>query len=642
MKFIRAIFAAVFLVVTLPAWADVSIVGTRTNIDSAGSCTAGAGSNRVVVLTVGAEPTATSSDLVVSALTYGTNSIANAQVVEAVTSVRGGSVERVRSAIYYIKEANILSGAQTVTVTFNQAITGTAKITCYTLSGVDQTTPVENTQSAGSIASSDPWTSSVTLANNSFAVLNAVANSNTVTATPDGAWTEDRDVDDGGARVVIQSKDTSTGGSTTWTVDWSGATGGTLAIASFGEVAASPPTFSVAPAIGTRTTSSIPVTATTACTDCNYYGVAVTDGSGAPTCTQIKAGQDSGGSAAYKAFGPVAMTTTVQNTGTFSTYTDGTIRDGYFCLNSTAGGDSTVSSIADMYKLPAFTTALTIASQTDTTYTTNSKVLDGPGTVDLVACAKDASPPSVSQVEARTGGCIINGSTDDATGTMTLDPSGAAFPVYDLYYVGSYGSQHEAAVHALVDECLDAPSGKTVVNCPNGLTSIGAGGAVEALNAVITPDLVAGDIPIVDSATTPEGCQVTMSVAGLISIAGPGGVGSCSGARQYVNATFYDLSAGAIHADDLDWWLNNLPPIAPTETLSLYVPLNSAMTPFDLTDSCPDPEGDAVTATLHSPDVLPLNLSIIANVVQGTAISRGKSTGIRIDCTDITGATTTW
>ncbi len=247
---------------------------------------------------------------------------------------------------------------------------------------------------------------------------------------------------------------------------------------------ASPPTFSVAPAIGTRTTSSIPVTATTACSDCSsspagYYGVAVTSGSGAPSCTQIIAGQNSSGSAAYKSFGPIAMTATVQATGTFSSYTDGTVRDGYFCLKSTGSGNSAVSSIASMYKIPAFTTGLTVASTSNTVYTSNSKVLDGAGSVFWVACNAGSAAPSVSQVEALTGGCIKLTSSGTATGTQTLTSTDSpAFPVYDLYFVGTYGSQHEASVHTLTGQCLSAPSNFQYVNCPTGLASVTDTGSV--------------------------------------------------------------------------------------------------------------------------------------------------------------------
>src|SRR5262249_1337244 len=95
----------------------------------------------------------------------------------------------------------------------------------------------------------------------------------------------------------------------------------------------STPTYSVAPAIGTRTTNSIPVTQTSTCSDCTAYVVAETSGLGAPTCTQIKAGKGADGNSAYKAANG-SLTASVQLTLTLSSYTDGTVRDIYGCLNS--------------------------------------------------------------------------------------------------------------------------------------------------------------------------------------------------------------------------------------------------------------------------------------------------------------------
>jgi hypothetical protein len=488
---------------------------------------------------------------------------------------------------------------------------------------------------------------SVTVPENNVLLLGVGKKSKTVTAdgatitSPTGltgarAWTQWNNGTDVGfiADYTIQTTATNfTSSAWTQSIAESAPYGSLVLALKSGDL--TPPTFSVSPAIGTRTTSTIPVTATTACTDCNYYGVAVVDGSGAPTCTQVKAGQNSGGTAAYKAFGPVAMTTTVQNTGTFSTYTDGTLRDGYFCLNSTVNGDSTVASIADMYKIPAFSVTPSISAQSDVAYTI-TKTLDGAGTVYAVACKKDATAPSVTDVEAAHCASASSpqaSSNDDATGTFALG-SALTFPVYDIYVVGTYGSQHEAAVHTLADECLDAPSGKQVINCPSGLTSIGTGSPIDTLNASITPDIAAGDIPTCDSVTTPGSFAATIGLDGNISYSG-------DSSRQYLNCTFYDLSVGGIHADDLDFWANNLPPIPPEpNSLTFFVPLNSAMTPVDLTPYCTDPEGDAITVT--NVDSLPTGLSISSSTLQGTATVRAKTLNIQLKCTDITGDSVTW
>lgn len=477
------------------------------------------------------------------------------------------------------------------------------------LRGVDTSTPIHATATAAPAQSSGTLaTPALTItADNSYVCMYLVLASGGTNVTafgnfnPNGTgnWTALPTLFyNTSVRVAIggwcTTQTTATNISTS-TISVTGGTNGNVGrfiIVAF-KAAATAPTFSVSPAIGTRTTSTIPVTATTACTDCNYYGVAVTDGSGAPTCTQIKAGQNSGGTSAYKAFGPVAMTATVQNTGTFSTYTDGTVRDGYFCLNSTAGGDSTVAPIADMYKIPAFTTPLTVASQTTTAYTSNSKVLDGPGTVDWVACPKDASPPTVSQVEARTGGCIVNGATDDATGTMTLTITGTVFPIYDLYYVGSYGSQHEPAVNALNDELLDAAAGKEYINGAAGLASISATSPCKFVNDHETPDLVAGDIVTVSSATSPNAFTITWGTDCDFSYSG-------TTARQSFTLDGYDVSAGGNFSWNTEtFYVNNQAPVFSPPNINSLWRIGDVIS-LNYCDLATDAEGDTLTGSNSS------------------------------------------
>jgi len=350
--------------------------------------------------------------------------------------------------------------------------------------------------------------------------------------------------------------------------------------------ASAAPTFLSAPAIGTRTPSTIPINATSDTTG-TMHGVAVTDGSGAPTCDAIEAETATG---EYLYFHE-AVVATVADTGTFSSYTDGTVKDGYFCIEDGSGNDSAVASIADMFKIPAFATPLTIASQTDTTYTTNSKVLDGAGTVDLVACALDASAPSVAQTNAGTGGCIISGSEDDATGTMTLDPSGATFPAYDLYDTGAYGGQVEAAVHALLDEFLDVPAEKDRID--GGLTS------VVASSPYFGQGVAAGDIPTIDEeartvAATPDptGFPVTQGVNGTVSYDSGG-----SSARRFIVPQVYDRSSPA----NLDFLLvyGDLAPIVgdgcPFKSGSIFELGTNPDTTFAGAPCTSDPEGDTIT-----------------------------------------------
>jgi hypothetical protein len=226
-------------------------------------------------------------------------------------------------------------------------------------------------------------------------------------------------------------------------------------------ILASAPSFSANPAIGTRTTSSIPITATGGtCADCTFYGVVYADGLATPNCTQVKAAQDSTGAAAYKAFN-VAMSASTPATGTFSSYTDGTKRDSAYCMHSTAGGDSAVFALGDIDKLPI--SSCSFDSSSVNGGLKYNCTLDGAGTIYLVACIKDSANATVTQVETAkcTGGVTAEAAVNrSGTGAVTLGTV-LPFPIYDVSYVGVYnfGSQHEAATHQDFDRFQTPPTG---------------------------------------------------------------------------------------------------------------------------------------------------------------------------------------
>lgn len=437
-----------------------------------------------------------------------------------------------------------------------------------------------------------------------------------------------------------------------WTLG--AARGGTCVMAIF-DLPITAPTFTANPAIGTRTTSSIPVVATSACADCTLYVVAVTDNSGAPTAAQIKAGQNSSGSSAYKSCS-AAMTANVQAICTLSSYTDGTVRDGYAVMESVANGFGAVygsGSLVDMYKLPAFSTPLTVASTSASAYTSNSKVLDGAGTVTWARCPVGATAPTVSQVEAGTGGCITDYATDDATGSMVLTIGGSVVaPLSDLYYVGTYGGQHEAAVHALTSQYLTAPTGfqfvtlasvNSVGSLPqtfnsqpffvvaySGLSgafhlgeivvqSDGAWGVILLdSGSALTVDVRSGTFTAGRTMADQDGGSATVLVtqtayppivAGDVEVIpttiSPSGVSLtsdtagqltyfASGQQTGANALVYRVASAAYMTLDVDLSFNNQAPIC-QPSRDLVVATGSAMTTADLHNYCPDPESDTTS-----------------------------------------------
>lgn len=167
------------------------------------------------------------------------------------------------------------------------------------------------------------------------------------------------------------------------------------------------------------------------------------------------------------------------------------------------------------------------------------------------------------------------------------------------------------------------------------LSSIGAGSPIIALNALITPDIAVGDTIICDATTTPGGFALTVSVAGQFSYAG-------DDSRQFAHCTFFDVSAGAPHADDLDLWFNNQTPLPPEPDSLVYRwTSGQAITPidFDLTPPCTDAEADTITVTQVSG--LAAGLTLSGNKITGTPTTPGISTLI-LRCTDITGASVDW
>lgn len=402
-----------------------------------------------------------------------------------------------------------------------------------------------------------------------------------------------------------------------------------------------PPTFSVNPATGTLTTSSVPITATTACTDCTMYGIEQTAGAAAPSVTQIKAGQNGGGTAAFKTCS-VAMTASVQATCTFSSITDGTVKDAYFALNSTANGDiASAFSIANVYKLPAFTSNPAFSS-CGTGGCTYSFTPDGAGTVYIVACKAGSTAATVAQVEAGqcTGGVAAQAAANKSVSGADTIVSGSALtnPIYDFAVVLTYGSQHEAATHADTNRILTAPAtcgGNGTTQCQYiQIASIGTGSPCATFNGATSPAIAASDILKAPTTTHPGNYALTIGTDCQFSYTGD------SSRQDALNIGVYDYSVQAMHADSINFWANNLPPVPPAaDSVSFIWQVGTPITPIDLRTYCPDPEGDAVTVTAVSG--LAAGMSITSSTISGTPTTPGITT-LTLRCTDAPGASVDW
>lgn len=292
-QLIKAAAAALVMLFSVSAHGAASIVGTETSITYGQNCTAGSGSNRVFVITIGDRAT-TDVDPTITALTFGTATLANGQIISAIQRGEASSKDD-RSAIFYIKEANIPAGATAVVPTWSVTMGsgGAGSISCYTLQDVDQTTPIDNTASIAP-ASSTNWSSSVTVAAGTVQVAAFTGLSGSITATAVGSFTEDMDIQcSASARCAHYSLTSSGGSSLTYGVTWSSASAGTGVIASFAPANA---VFTVNPTvtaraadytIGGTTGGSVEV-------DC----VAVPKDQTAPTVAQVDAGNGTGDVAA--------------------------------------------------------------------------------------------------------------------------------------------------------------------------------------------------------------------------------------------------------------------------------------------------------------------------------------------------------
>lgn len=310
----------------------------------------------------------------------------------------------------------------------------------------------------------------------------------------------------------------------------------------------------------------------------------------------------------------------------------------FFCraTNSTTAtliADSNLFSIT-IASAPDFTIPPTVNSVTSTSVTIGG-TSGSSITVHEVGCKKDSTAPTAAEVNANHcagGSAPLASNSATWNGANTLTISGISLPVTDVYAAGP------TSLVPMLDTCLAAAAGKQVINCPNGLTTIASGSVIDQLNAAITPDLVTGDIPVCDTATTPGGFALTVTATGNVSFTG-------DASRQYAQCRFYDLSAAAMHADTLDLWVNNHAPFAPLlNATTLFIPFNAPMTPLDLRPFCSDDDGDVLRVTGIN---LPTGLFISSttpgapddSILQGTGTSRGIYRNPQFTCVDITGAT---
>lgn len=543
------------------------------------------------------------------------------------------------------RHENVASGTETITFTYNSSTTApgiawveiggvkTSGALDVAASGKSQATPTTGTDlvTSNAATSANQPALIVSMSGAVFANGPAAGTGYTSAALVDWAATGP------GGQVRIESKRITATGSQTSTFTATINTTHLTVMAVFDESTASAPTLTSGPTFSARTTSSITEVAT-ASESGTLYGVLVTSGSGAPTCTQIKAGQNSGGTSAYAAVN-TSETANISASVAFTSLTSGTVKDGYFCAHgSTTGLDSAVGTLLSQYKTPAFTVAPTVTGSTTSSYTVG-ETLDGAGNVYVVACKVTDAAPSVAQVKVGqcTGSVTAPSAFNEAvTGadTQTLSSLDTTVrPVYSVYVVGSYGSI-DSTLTTLASQLLTPPTGQQYV-----IAAVPWSGSAASVFANASPAVANGDVWMAPLISTPSSYALTQDADGTFQIATAG-----DHSRQQFISNVFDVSADSwfglftTYVNDQIPVCTGLPSSLGGPPGTLAVQTGVAITSIDWNTLFTDGENDALTISLSpsSINTIPSALTLTSGVLAGSITSAGSSS-LTFRATDIAG-----
>lgn len=371
-------------------------------------------------------------------------------------------------AVY--KAENVVGGSTTVTVNASSSVTMQIAVEAYknvpTSGVVDAASSCQTNTSNTSMSSP-----SITTTLGDELVVGFIQCQNCTSIAPGGTETERQErtgfgqIEDLGA--------SSTGSYTmTWTLGASKS-----AITAAISLKAIPPSYTAGPAASSTTATTITdsLTPSVAATE---YGVAYRDTLSAPTCTQIKAGQDSSGSTAAG-----SNSKSVSGADTLVITPSGTVLPRYntsHCLSNTAG-DSAVSTI----------TGRTMAAPTGFQFVTITSV--------------DAGTPCAS-FNAATNPDIANGDILKAPTTMSPGASCALTitAACQFSYGNPCGSERESALNIAVYDAsagayhtddIDFWSNNQSPNCPppNSLVLFLPSGTITPIDTSVYSSDAEGD-----------------------------------------------------------------------------------------------------------------------------------------------------
>jgi hypothetical protein len=198
------------------------------------------GTNRLLVILVSCEDGSSGPEVTALSFPSGGASLANGQIVKVVESTNAGGAGPYNTAsIYYIKDANIPVGANAPTITYDVgAITSGPFFDYFTLSGVDQTTPVDDTAEdvVNNVASSTTFTTGCVLETNTTGGWAVALATNSHASGAHTAWDDFSEVADAalsGAYTRGVATASLTGASVTTNPSFTGATYANLVAAAF-------------------------------------------------------------------------------------------------------------------------------------------------------------------------------------------------------------------------------------------------------------------------------------------------------------------------------------------------------------------------------------------------------------------------
>jgi hypothetical protein len=205
-------------------------------LNDAGTYTAAAGSDRIVVITLAREGAGATP--AISTLELGGCTLANGKIIQAATASKSAGAPRGTAYIWYIKEVDIAAtldgAARTLTGTWAQAMNGTVnQYVVYTLTGREQTNPIEASTSLVVDTATNPWTLGLTVAQASDVFMCGWTSATGVSPAAPSPWVEDLDSPDTDYKSWAGHVDSATSGLLDCTLSLGANRSGSVVVASF-------------------------------------------------------------------------------------------------------------------------------------------------------------------------------------------------------------------------------------------------------------------------------------------------------------------------------------------------------------------------------------------------------------------------